>query len=469
MSKQFPKYIREQKGSLYYQRDWPVAIKRKYEKKVFKVPMDMKANAINQSELLRKTAKVSEEFDLQVKAMTNTDPEVYSDKELDILVTRYLRHINQERGAFSDDENFFHYAEQVIPGLEDAFDTGNYDTENMTIQDKVKIRAYHLLEKESTKPLFLSELWTDHVEASKLDISSRNGEREQRHWKNIFGEIGEQPLDNPSLALDRIHKGLDAYVAKRQQEGAKVQSIKREYARTLSALRSGSKKYRLGWVIEPNLAGVKDDAVNEKKVLTPSEQIAVALHCIANTDHPDLAACVVLMMQTGAMASEIGRMDWEETRLDLLAEIPQVSLGKDGKTKDRRRIAPIVFGRDYLVQHLESSITLCANRTDSNVSHRIKKLLKEATGNPALSAHCLRHTLKANSDVVNANQSHVAAIGGWAGKSISSHQMRYGREGLTRDEGFKAVRDTSADIHRFIIEAISEAALDSNVIPLVRN
>jgi len=62
-------------------------------------------------------------------------------------------------------------------------------------------------------------------------------------------------------------------------------------------------------------------------------------------------------------------------------------------------------------------------------------MLKEATGNPALSAHCLRHALKANSDAVNANQSHVAAIGGWAGKSISSHQMRYGREGLTRGEG----------------------------------
>jgi integrase len=467
MSKPYTKYIREQKGSLYYQRDWPAAIKRQFRKKVFKVPMDMKANAVNMPELLRKTAQVSEEFDLQVKAMTNTNPEVYSDKELDVLVTRYLRHINQERGAFSDDENFFHYAEQVIPGLEDAFDTGNYDTENMTIQQKVKIRAYHLLEKESTKPLYLSELWTEYVEASKLDISSRNGEREQRHWKNIFGEIGEQPLDNPAYVLDRIHKGLDAYVHRRQKAGAKVQSIKREYARTLSALRAGSKKYRLGWVIEPNLSGVKNDAVNEKKVLTPAEQIAAIKYCIANTEHPDSAACVVLMMQTGAMASEIGRLDWAETKLDLLAEIPQVGLGKDGKTKDRQRIAPIVFGKDYLMQHLESAIELCANTVDSNVSHRIKNLLKEATGNPALSAHCLRHTLKANSDVVSANPSHVAAIGGWAGKSISSHQMRYGREGLIRDEGFRAVRDTSVRMHQHIIEAISEE--DSNVVPLVRS
>jgi integrase len=370
--------------------------------------------------------------------------------------------MNLKAGDFSDDPNFMGYASLVVDGLDDALDGD--PKRQRTIQEEIAIKAYHALEQAARRtPKLLSSLWTEYCTTKGIDVNSRSGKREQTRWLNIFALIGEQTLDNPATTIGQIHAGLDQYTEQRLAEGVKVQSVKREYGNTLSALRAGSKKYRLGWVIEPNLSGVKDEKVPNKAVLREAEQIAVAKHCLDNTETPDLAACVILMIQTGAMASEISRLDWKETQDDLLAVIPQIALGKDGKTEERDRVAPIVLGRDYLLKHLGAAIELCRNRTDSNVSHRIKKLLVTCTGNPALSAHCLRHTLKANGDVVNANASHISAIGGWAGSNIGKHQLRYGRDGLVRDEGFIAVRDTSLRIHDHIIKAVGN---ESNVVSI---
>ena len=461
MTKKYPQYIREQSGRLYYQRDYPTRLYRLYNKKTFKAPLGDTSQS--EAQQLRAASKAEEEFQLSCRLMEATDPELYSDNEKDVLVNQLLRKMNLKAGDFSDDPNFMGYASLVVDGLDDALDGD--PKRQRTIQEEIAIKTYHALEQARKRtPKLLSSLWEEYCDNKDIDVNTRDGKREQTRWLNIFALIGEQTLDSPAATLEQIHAGLDQYTEQRQAKGVTVQSIKREYGRTLSALRAGSTKYRLGWVIEPNLRGVKDDESKDKLVLREAEQIAVVRYCLDNTETPDLAACAILMIQTGAMASEISRLDWEQTRSDLLADIPQIRIGQDGKTKDRDRVAPIVLGRDYLLKHLESAIELCFKRTDSNVSHRIKKLLATSTGNPALSAHCLRHTLKANGDVVNANASHVAAIGGWAGSSISKHQLRYGRDGLVRAEGFIAVRDTSLRIHDHIIKAVGN---ESNVVSIV--
>ena len=458
MTKKYPRYIREQKGRLYYQRDYPTRLYKLYNKKTFKAPLgDINLGG---ADLLKKAGKAEEEFQLSCKLMEATDPQLYSDSEQDVLINQLLRKMNLKAGDFSDDPDFMHYAPQVVDGLEDALDGD--PKRPRTIQEEIAIKTYHALEQAAKRrPRLLSNLWTEYCSTKGIDANTKDGRREQTRWMNIFVLIGEQSLDNPAAALEQIHAGLDLYTEQRLAKGITVQSIKREYGRTLSALRAASMKHRLGWVIEPNLKGVTDDKSKEKLVLREAEQIAVVRYCLDNTETPNLAACAILMIQTGAMASEISRLDWEQTRSDLLADVPQIRLGQDGKTKDRDRVAPIVLGRDYLLKHLQSAIELCLKSTDSNVSHRIKKLLKTSTGNPALSAHCLRHTLKANGDVANA--SHVAAIGGWAGSSISKHQIRYGRDGLVRDEGFRAVRDTSLKMHEHIIKAVGN---ESNVVSI---
>jgi integrase len=179
------------------------------------------------------------------------------------------------------------------------------------------------------------------------------------------------------------------------------------------------------------------------------------------------------MVQSGAMVSEIARLDADEVVADLHTAIPQVAIGKSQdvkvKVEQRRRVVPIVFGKEYLRQHLPKAIKHCSTTTESNMSKRISTKMRSATGNKTLSAHCLRHTLKALSDSVDANQSHVAAISGWSGGSlvISAAMQQYGAAGLSSSKGFKAVHDTSRKILACVLDA-SEAERGDNIINMNR-
>ncbi|MFW2478507.1 MAG: hypothetical protein ACN4GF_00025 [Lentimonas sp.] len=179
------------------------------------------------------------------------------------------------------------------------------------------------------------------------------------------------------------------------------------------------------------------------------------------------------MDQSGAMVSEITRLNSEEVTADLGAEIPQVAIGKSQDVKvnveQRRRVVPIVFGKEYLRQYLPEAIKHCRATTESNTSKNISNKMRSATGNKTLIAHFLRPTLKALSDSVDANKSHVAAIGGWSGGStvISASMQQYGAAGLSSSKGFKAVHDTSRKILACVLEVL-EAEHGDNVVNITR-
>ena len=173
-------------------------------------------------------------------------------------------------------------------------------------------------------------------------------------------------------------------------------------------------------------------------MLRDAELVSLVTTCLADTKTPEISAAIVFMVQSGAMVSEITRLNSEEVTADLGAAIPQVAIGKSQdvkvKVEQRRRVVPIVFGKEYLRQYLPEAIKHCNATTESNMSKRISNKMRSATGNKTLTAHCLRHTLKALSDSVDANQSHVAAIGGWSGGSavISAAIRRGGSKQLKR-------------------------------------
>lgn len=289
---------------------------------------------------------------------------------------------------------------------------------------------------------------------------------------NVFAYIGEHNLSTPNL-LDIIHDGLDRYWADRRERGIKVQSIRREWRETLAALRLAIDRHRLGWVITPTSKRIKADPPKQKTVLSDAELVSLVTTCIADTKTPELSAAIVFMVQSGAMVSEIARLDAEEVVADLGAVIPQVAIGKSQnvkvKVEQRRRVVPIVFGSEYLRQYMPVAIKHCSTTTESNMSKRISNKMRSATGNNTLSAHCLRHTLKALSDSVDANQSHVAAIGGWSGGStvISIAMQQYGAAGLSSSRGFKAVHDTSRKILACVLEVL-EAEHGDNVVNIKR-
>jgi integrase len=457
MKREYPRYCRELKGSLYYQRDFPISL-RVFGKKTFTKPLELKKTSHTDSELQRAIATATEAFELQVKMMQNSNADDYTDAELDKAAAEHIRRLGLKAGQFESDSDFMHYADEIIVGLDDAVDSANYG--ELTAEEMVKVRAYRALgEAASKKPKMLSQVWSEYLAKRNIDVTTRIGKRKQKGWDRLFAYIGEQKLDG-ATTLAAIHDGIDRYWVERREAGAKVQSIRREYAETLAALNLANNRHRLGWVLVPNSEGNTKDDVTEKVTLSDNELIALVKHCLADTETPEVSAAILFMAQSGAMCSEIERLNINEVLVDLNAAIPQISIGRDSKIQvknaKRRRVVPIVLGADYLRLHIGEAIEWCRRTTESNVSRRIGVRMKKVTGNNAATAHCLRHTLKALSDITDANATHMAAICGWAGgeKIISRHMQQYGAEGLSRSEGFIAVTATSRKILAHVIEAV---------------
>lgn len=207
MSKKYPRYVRELKGGLYYQRDYPVSL-RVFGKKTFTAPLNLKVNNYTDAALQRSLAGATESYELKLKMMQNTNLSDYNESEVDKAAADLLRRQGLKEGQFAGDKDFFHYAHLAVPGLEEAM--GSQGRE-LTVDEAVAVRAYHALqEAASRKPKMLSAVWTEYLEWKKIDITTRDGKKTQRYWDRIFAFIGDQRLDNPQT-LDAIHNGLDQY------------------------------------------------------------------------------------------------------------------------------------------------------------------------------------------------------------------------------------------------------------------
>ena len=155
----------------------------------------------------------------------------------------------------------------------------------------------------------LSSVWLDYIREGNIDVTTtRAGRTKQRRWENVFAYIGEHSLSTPNL-LDVIHDGLDRYWADRRERGIKVQSIRREWRETLAALRLASDRYRFGWVITPTSKRIKADPPKQKTVLSDAELVSLVTTCLADTKTPEISAAIIFMVQSGAMVSEIARLN----------------------------------------------------------------------------------------------------------------------------------------------------------------
>ena len=471
MANNYPRYVRPHKNSLFYERSWPTRLKHLGRPR-FTFPLHLKLGQYTDAELHHAFAVANDEYELQLKLMQNSGSTVFTETEIEKAATVLLRRRQLTAGQFEQDDDFHHYAELLVPGVDDAL-YGDPDRVR-TADEQIKIAVYRALSTAARKkPKMLSSVWSDYIREGNIDVTTTRAARtKQRRWENVFAYIGEHNLSSPNL-LDVIHDGLDRYWADRREQGIKVQSIRREWRETLAALRLASDRYRLGWVITPTSKRIKADPPKQKTVLSDAELVSLVTTCLADTTTPEVSAAIVFMVQSGAMVSEITRLNSEEVTADLGAAIPQVAIGKSQdvkvKVEQRRRVVPIVFGKEYLRQYLPEAIKHCNATTESNMSKRISNKMRSATGNKTLTAHCLRHTLKVLSDSVDANQFHVAAIGGWSGGStvISAAMQQYGAAGLSSSKGFKAVHDTSRKILACVLEVL-EAEHGDNVVSITR-
>jgi hypothetical protein len=279
MPNNYPRYVRSLKNSLFYERSWPSRLKHLGRPR-FTHPLRLKLGQYTEAELHRAYAAANEEFDLQLKLMENSGSNAFTETEIEKAATALLRKQRLNAGDFEHDEDFHYYAEQLVPGVDDALD-GDSDRER-TAEEQIKIAAYKALSTAARKkPKMLSSVWLDYIREGNIDVTTtRAGRTKQRRWENVFAYIGEHSLSTPNL-LDVIHDGLDRYWSDRREQGIKVQSIRREWRETLAALRLASDRYRLGWVITPTSKRIKADPPKQKTVLSDAELVSLVTTCLA--------------------------------------------------------------------------------------------------------------------------------------------------------------------------------------------
>ena len=165
----------------------------------------------------------------------------------------------------------------------------------------------------------------------------------------------------------------------------------------------------------------------------------------------EISTCVLLMIQGGMKASEISRLP--EDRINLDSDIPHIIVDGKSKTKNRRRIIPIVLCKGIIEESIKTKLKWLLKTTESNHSRRIKNFLKEAIGNEKVTAHCLRHTFRANCIANNASMASAAVIAGWSGNAIgfSDEMLSYGSKGLSNSDVLKGLWDTSMKIHQHLL------------------
>jgi hypothetical protein len=475
-----PKYVRIRNNTLFYQRDFPQSFRRKYGTKTYSRTLKLKASQHTEAELQAAVADATESFELHKKMYSNTTPEVFTDTELDKAAAEWIEKKGYRHGEFSDDQAWQEYAYDIEPELDEANDAWKteevfYNREEpvYTTRQEVMRRAYKALTSHTVrKPVLISDAWASYISIKKIDITSDagKGKTEQGRHLRVLACIGNIPLTLPNSNM-LIRSGLNRYLLE-NKEHRTPQAIKREVRKTVAAINYALKNLGAGWKLDNIYSDIGDAPSKKKKVFEKAHRIQIVLRALQERKKPHLGAMVVLMTQTGAMFSEIQRLNPKEVQKHLSGDTPVILFGGDdviAKTEERRRIVPIVFGADYLSRHIPETIKyLNAGKSPTtNASTALKKYLNETLHTEGYTAHCFRHTLQAMGVAKNINGRHMASICGWSGKDagLSKHALRYGAEYLQQDEGLLQVKESALKLQEETIAAIEQHS-DPNIIVL---
>ena len=166
------------------------------------------------------------------------------------------------------------------------------------------------------------------------------------------------------------------------------------------------------------------------------------------------------------MVSEIRRLEPDDIGLD--ADIPHLKVVNATKSKDRKRIVPIVLGLQLIRDNLADTIKWLRGCTEATPSATLKKNMRRVVNNPKTSPHCLRHTFKVNAQTVGVDVLTIASIAGWSDgqRDLSRHLLKYGSTAISKSEVVKKLYLDSQKIHEHLIEI--EVADRGNVLAFRR-
>ena len=145
-----------------------------------------------------------------------------------------------------------------------------------------------------------------------MDIATREGKRRQGRWNKFSQHMPDVILNDDTPQL--LEQALDTFQAVEKDKGNKVSSIQRDTNEFIACFNWASTEYRLNWrPVKSKLnASRKTQGETKKQKLTLTrEEQALLLTNVLNANTP-MAAALLVLFQSGGMASEIARLRVEE-------------------------------------------------------------------------------------------------------------------------------------------------------------
>ena len=475
--KNYPKYVKATGETLRYQRAIPRKLLHVSHKQLWTTPLGLTV-AASESEVAVAWAEANKSFELHCRTLENSSPAAYTENELDRLAEDILRRKGLKSGQFADvlrpeitaqeeaaqqqfQAHSYNYADHVIPEFDDIVDDLNRENRQPTVQEEAVLRAWKAVQtRQKKKPRTLNSLWEAYLLNRSVNVLTRDGKRIQGRWDNVIGFVKDTVVtpDTP----DHIESGIDEYVEHELDRGIAPTSIYRNLREPLACFKWANRHYRLKWrsiEIQP----MRKHKSKSKLPLTYDAQFTLVEACLQKSDW--VSGALLLMLQGGCMPSEVARLRPDQD-LNLNAKTPYVIIsgGDESQTKQeaRKRIVPIVFGVELMMQVLPTAIERLGGVKEPSAT--ITNRLKTVVGSQ-YSSHCLRHTFRSNGLSVAANPMHLQAIGGWTGGNVNKVMLEYGSAGLEQSEVLLKLYEASQQIHRHILGYLGRQS-DSNVVPI---
>ena len=461
-----PKYIRVRRGSYHYQRRYPSKLNHLIETHLFTFSLRLRVDTASEIEVQKAAIGAAEAYDRQLILIANSDPAALTDTQTHAAATDFLRRRGLTAGQYlrvATDPDLrvkekqtqtqlqadgYDYADWAIPEFDDVlhkFQTG----QPLTLKDTVVGAARMMLvNKVKAKPSTLGSLWDAYVVDRGIDPTTRAGQRSFTRWNRWLSLTGDTVINANTLSY--INDGLDAYVLSRKGIVSSA-TLKRELSGVMACLRLANIDHRFGWHLE--LPRIKKTPSKTRHPLEPKDQIALVTEMLKpnSSIKPKYACAMLLYLQGGMMTSEIGRLRTEDIALD--ADIPHIKIVNETKNEDRKRIVPVVLGRELIAANIDDCIKWIKGSTESTPSATLKKIMRKVIDNPDTSAHCLRHSFKINGQAAAVSVLTIASIAGWADseRKVSSHLLSYGSEGISQSAIMQGLYTDSQLIHKHLL------------------
>lgn len=504
-----PKYVEQRRNGYFYQRWYPKAVASLAPAKKFTMSLGV---SVGESDRAIQKAAIAcgEAFDMEVARLGNTSVTAASDAAIDLLAAKALKSLRlpdsfatpekfpidieqaaldqgvspvrakeirdeilgRLGGQLADPEKMkevLRYAEagdeilrqggfefgplgEDINSDEHRSEAGdlvamfeaalpdNTETDRL-VKERVMKR---LTSRPSDLPELLSGLWEPYLRFRGVepDMDSYRFRKKQRDWEAALACIGDHRINVEAQVA--INAGLKARVQEQLARGVKASSAIRSIAMASACFKWAVDEWDLPWNIKTVRTPSEEPTM--RKVATRDQMIEVAKACIASDDFQGV---IGIMACHGIIPSEIARL--EVTR-GLASEIPHVVL-PPGKTAHRKRVVPIMWGYDQVLDHVDKAIDYCRESKDPSATFnkRLKALFDE---DDQISLYGLRHGCRQLFVRAGSSTPVLQATLGWAGGDQGMH-LHYGSDGIGDSEFVKLLHEEGQKAHGPIIEALN--------------